>query len=87
MHQAKAVFMMVVYDTPESWLRQAIESVLQQTCPDLYLLIQDNGSTGRTAGSRSVFYPDSSTIVVPHTTRSACFSVAIWYITSRKSGA
>ena len=49
MHQAKAVFMMVVYDTPESWLRQAIESVLQQTCPDLYLLIQDNGSTGRTA--------------------------------------
>lgn len=49
MRQAKAVFMMVVYDTPESWLRQAIESVLQQTCPDLYFLIQDNGSTGRTA--------------------------------------
>lgn len=49
MHQAKAVFMMVVYDTPESWLRQAIESVLHQTCPDLYFLIQDNGSTGRTA--------------------------------------
>lgn len=49
MRQAKAVFMMVVYDTPESWLRQAIESVLHQTCPDLYFLIQDNGSTGRTA--------------------------------------
>ncbi len=48
MHQAKAVFMMMIYNTPEDWLRQAIESILHQTCPDLYLLIQDNGSTGRT---------------------------------------
>lgn len=49
MGQVKAAFIMTIYNTPEDWLRPSVESILHQTCPDLVLLIRDNGSTDKTS--------------------------------------
>ncbi len=44
----KAVFYMRTYNTPEKYIRSAIESVLNQTVRDLKLIIRDNGTTDNT---------------------------------------
>ncbi len=44
----KAVFYMKTYNTPEKYIRRAIESVLNQTESHLLLLIRDNGTTDNT---------------------------------------
>lgn len=43
--RAKVAFYMLVYNTPEKYLRKAIESILNQTEKRIILFIQDNGST------------------------------------------
>jgi glycosyltransferase involved in cell wall biosynthesis len=50
MEQIKVCFLMTIYNTPETYLRQAIESILNQTVPEWVLVLRDNGSDdGKTA--------------------------------------
>ncbi|MCI8650078.1 MAG: glycosyltransferase family 2 protein [Anaerotruncus sp.] len=51
MKPIKACFIMLAYNTPEFFLRQAIESILNQTVPEWVLLIRDNGSNDGTTAA------------------------------------
>ncbi|MGH7564400.1 MAG: glycosyltransferase family 2 protein [Gemmatimonadota bacterium] len=59
---ARVSVVMPFYDTPSEFLRQAIDSVMAQTCDDWELLLVDDGSTGECAAVArsyaSEFRPD-----------------------------
>ena len=46
--KGKIIFFMCVYNTPAGYLREAVNSILGQSDPDLLLLILDHGSTDGT---------------------------------------
>ncbi len=60
----KAVFYMKVYNTPEKYIRRAIESVLNQTDSELLLIIRDNGTTDNTRNILKEYQEEDNRVIV-----------------------